>query len=96
MYIVIPGIILISALLCVLVTIFRVLWVLSKKESLTFWGILKMYGDTFLWGLLAALLLIAVIYLLVDVKRFIRQIKMKKRTEKAVKRKEQLEHLSKS
>lgn len=96
MYIVIPGIILISALLCVLVTIFRVLWALSKKESLTFWGILKMYGDTFLWGLLAALLLIAVIYLLVDVKRFIRQIKMKKRTEKAVKRKEQLEHLSKS
>ena len=96
MFIVIPGIVLISALLCVLVTIFRVLWALERKQNLTFWGILKMYGNTFSWGLLAAVLVIFAIYLVVDVKRLVRQIKMKKRTEAALKRTETLNRLSKS
>lgn len=83
--VVLPLLILMNALICLLVTGFRAGWILEAgrgPEKFGFWDLALLYGESFVWGLLAIFVIFMAFILYYRISKIRRKVKQNKKEKK--------------
>lgn len=83
--VVLPLLFLMNALICLLVTGFRVGWLLEAgkgKRSFGFWDLAALYGEAFVWGMLVILVVVVGYFIYLRIMRIKRMTKQNKESKK--------------